>query len=309
MELVIVFVLAIGIDIIFGEPPNICHPVAWLGKLISAELYLAPRKGKCIQLLFGILAVLFTMMVITALFYFLLIYLQSLNTILYIVVSAIIFKFTFSLKGLRREARTVKTLIAQDKIIEARARISALVGRDTSGLEKGGLISATIESVAENSCDSFVAPLFFFILLGVPGAVAYRIVNTFDAMIGYRGKWEYLGKFAAIFDDIVNYIPARIAALIIMLSTVLCKKNPAHAWHVMLRDHNKTESPNAGWTMSALAGALGVRLEKEGCYRLGDNDNILSITSIDDSLKMILIVAIIWSFILLLVQVVYCVTT
>jgi adenosylcobinamide-phosphate synthase len=77
----------------------------------------------------------------------------------------------------------------------------------------------------------------------------------------------------------------------------------------MLRDHNKTESPNAGWTMSALAGALGVRLEKEGCYRLGDNDNILSITSIDDSLKMILIVAIIWSFILLLVQVVYCVTT
>jgi adenosylcobinamide-phosphate synthase len=203
----------------------------------------------------------------------------------------------------------MKTLIAKDKIIEARTHISSLVSRDTSELEKNALISATIESVAENSCDSFVAPLFYFLLFGIPGAVAYRVINTFDAMVGYHGQWEYLGKFAAILDDIVNYIPARLTAFFIILASLLRKKNLAYAWHVMLRDHGKTESPNAGWTISAIAGALRVQLEKEGCYRLGDNQNSLSIGSIDDSLKLIIIVAFIWSFILLITQVVYFVTT
>jgi adenosylcobinamide-phosphate synthase len=309
MEIAGIFILAIIIDIIFGEPPNSCHPVAWSGKLISAELRCVPQKGKWLQLTFGITIVLITVTAIALLVYFAITYIQSVNTILYIVVSAVLLKFTFSLRGLKREANSVKTLLAQNKLPEARTRISSLVSRDTTGLRKGELISATIESVAENSCDSFVAPLFYFLLLGIPGAVAYRIINTFDAMIGYHGKWEYTGKFAARLDDIVNFIPARITAFIIMLAILLCRKNPTNAWRVMLRDHSKTESPNAGWTMSALAGALGIQLEKDGCYRLGDSRNSLSIDSIDDSLKLVLIVALIWSFLLLVTQVIYFVAT
>jgi adenosylcobinamide-phosphate synthase len=309
MEIAGIFIVAIVIDVIFGEPPNLCHPVAWSGKLISAELRCVPQKGKWLQLTFGIAIVLITITAIALLVYFAITYIQSVNTILYIVVSAVLLKFTFSLRGLKREANSVKTLIAQNKLPEARTRISSLVSRDTAGLRKGELISATIESVAENSCDSFVAPLFYFLLLGIPGAVAYRVINTFDAMIGYHGKWEYTGKFAARLDDIVNFIPARITAFIIMLATLLCRKNPVNAWRVMLRDHSKTESPNAGWTMSALAGALGIQLEKDGYYSLGDSRNSLSIASIDDSLKLILIVALIWSLLLLLTQVIYFVAT
>jgi adenosylcobinamide-phosphate synthase len=305
MEIAAIFIIALMIDIVFGELPNSFHPVAWLGKLISVESRRTPRHGKWPQLVYGTIMVIFTIAVITLAFYFFLAYLKSVNVILYIVVSAVILKFTFSLYGLRNEANLVKMLVAGNKLPEARRRITALVSRDTGELDRDELISAIIESVAENSCDSFIAPLFYFLLFGIPGAIAYRIINTFDAMIGYHGNWEYTGKFAARLDDVANFIPARITAVAIVLAAWLGKRNPARAWRIMFRDHNKTESPNAGWTMSALAGALGVQLEKRGSYRLGDNTNTVSIDSIRDSLRLIVIVALIWSFIFLIVQAVY----
>jgi len=154
-----------------------------------------------------------------------------------------------------------------------------------------------------------VAPLFYFLLFGVPGAIAYRVVNTFDAMIGYHGKWEHLGKFAARLDDVANFIPARITALIIALAAWICKKNMQQAWHIMLRDHKKTHSPNAGWTMSAIAGALGVQLEKASHYKLGDNHYSLSLNTVDASLQMTMTVAAIWSLIAILAEVIYIVAT
>jgi adenosylcobinamide-phosphate synthase len=143
----------------------------------------------------------------------------------------------------------------------------------------------------------------------VPGAIAYRIINTFDAMIGYHGRWEHLGKFAARLDDVANFIPARITALIIVLAAWICKRNTRQAWHIMLRDHKKTQSPNAGWTMSAIAGALGVQLEKAGYYKLGDNHYPLSLNTIDASRQMIMMVAFIWSLVAILAEVIYLVTT
>ena len=126
------------------------------------------------------------------------------------------------------------------------------------------LVSATVESVAENTSDSFVAPLFYFLLLGIPGAIAYRVVNTLDAMVGYHGEYEYLGKFASKLDDVLNFIPARLTALLLVVAAFLSKRSASASWRVALSDHSKTESPNAGWPMAAVAGALNVQLETVG---------------------------------------------
>lgn len=309
MEIIFILFIALAIDLAFGEPPNSWHPVAWLGKLISLETKWAPRRGKVIPLFFGIVIVLLTVGAITAPIYFLTVYLQELNWLIYVIITGLLLKFTFSLRGLRQAVATVKGFLAQDKIVEARTSLRSLVSRDTAELDKSQLVSATVESVAENSCDSFVAPLFYFLLFGLPGAIAYRVINTFDAMIGYRGEWEYLGKFAARLDDVANFIPARITALIIVLAAWICKKNMSGAWQVMLRDRKKTQSPNAGWIMSAIAGALGVQLEKAGHYKLGDNHYPLSLNTIDASRQIIMTVALIWSLLFIFVEVIYLVTT
>jgi adenosylcobinamide-phosphate synthase len=141
------------------------------------------------------------------------------------------------------------------------------VSRPTAQLTAGQVASGAIESVAENLTDALVAPAVFFVLLGLPGALAYRALNTADTMLGYReGRLEYFGKVAARLDDVANLLPARIAGLALV---VAAGWRMTAAWSTMLRDHASTASPNAGWTMSATAGALGVTLEKPGSYRLG----------------------------------------
>ena len=131
------------------------------------------------------------------------------------------------------------------------------------------MAASAIESVAENTTDSFIAPWLAFAILGVPGAVAYRAVNTLDSMLGHRGRYEYLGKAAARLDDIVNLIPARLSALLLLASGATMRLPVARGWRGMLHDQRLTASPNAGWTMGAAAGLLGTELEKVGHYRLG----------------------------------------
>jgi len=124
--------------------------------------------------------------------------------------------------------------------------------------------------VAENLGDSFVAPLIWYGALGLPSAVAYRYLNTCDAMLGYRGRYEYLGKVSARLDDLANWLPARLAAFLLVAAAPLAGGDAAGAWRVLRCDHGRTASPNAGWPMSAMAGALAVRLEKRDHYTLGD---------------------------------------
>ncbi|MFC1870462.1 cobalamin biosynthesis protein [Chloroflexota bacterium] len=309
MEVIFILLIALAIDLVFGEPPDSWHPVAWVGRLISLEMKWVPRRGRVIPLVFGIVTVLLALGIVTAPLYFLFFYLREISPVIYVIVAGLLLKFTFSLRGLNQSAATAGGFLAQDKLADARTSVRSLVSRDTANLNKSQLVSATVESVAENTCDSFIAPLFYFLLFGVPGAIAYRIVNTFDAMIGYHGEWEYSGKFTARLDDVANFIPARISALLIVLAAWLCRKDAGQAWRTMLRDHKKTESPNAGWTMSAIAGALGVQLEKPGHYRLGDNHGSLSVTTIDASRQMIMMVALIWSLVSILGEVIYRVTT
>jgi adenosylcobinamide-phosphate synthase len=309
MEIVFVLLIALVFDLAFSEPPNSWHPVAWLGKLISLEVRWAPRRGGLRQLVYGIGMVLVTLGLIVVPVYFLLAHLREMNSVVYVIAAGFLLKFSFSLRGLRQALGEVKGFLAQDNLAQACVSLRSLVSRDTSNLSQEQLTSATVESAAENSCDSFVAPLFYFLLFGVPGAIAYRVVNTFDAMVGYHGEWEYLGKFAARLDDVVNFVPARVTGLLIVLAAWICKKNVLQAWRIMLRDHKKTQSPNAGWTMGAVAGALGVQLEKAGHYKLGDNHYSLSLDTIDTSSKMITVAAVVWSLLSILAEVIYFVAT
>jgi len=305
MEIIFILLIALALDLAFGEPSNTWHPIAWLGKLISLEMKLAPQTGKISQLAYGAIMVCVTLGLIILPIYFLLAYLKEINPVIYISVAGLLLKYSFSLRGLRQAVNAVKRSLARDNLAAARTSLKALVSRDTANLSQSQMISATVESAAENSSDSFVAPIFYFLIFGVPGAIAYRIINTFDAMVGYHGKFEYLGKFAARLDDAVNFLPARITGIIIVLAALMCKKNMSQAWHIMLRDHKRTESPNAGWTMSAIAGALGIQLEKVGHYKLGDNHNPLSLDTINASQQMMITVAIIWSLVFILAEVIY----
>ncbi|MBN1375580.1 MAG: cobalamin biosynthesis protein [Dehalococcoidia bacterium] len=299
----IIISAALLIDILLGEPPNRAHPVAWLGSFISLLLKTQPGKGKTRQALYGTAIVIFTLLVIVIPVCLIIIYLQYLNTVVYVIVSAYLLKHTFSLRGLWQAVQKVKTNLQSSSVQTAREDVKALVHRDPSQLDNSQLISAAIESCAENLCDSFVAPLFYFAIFGLPGAVAYRIANTFDAMIGYHGRWEYTGKFAARFDDLLNYIPARLSAIFILAAAAICRASTAAGWKAMLAYHNRTESPNAGWTMSAMAGSLNIVLEKEGHYRLGNGENELSVSAISSSQAIMLTAASIWGCIVILKEV------
>lgn len=305
MEFIYILLIALGLDLILGEPPAFIHPVVWMGQVIAFLIKAGRSQSQLKQLVWGITVVLIVVCLFAIPTYFFLDYLRTINFILYLFLAGAIFKTSFSLKGLAQAGLKIRDLLLNDKLAEARFEVRALVGRDTRELGKNQLVSATIESIAENACDSFFAPLFFFLFLGVPGAIGYRVINTLDSMIGHHGDYEYLGKFAARLDTVVNFIPARFTALTIVGASWICSKKSSQAWEIMIRDRGNTESPNAGWTMAAMAGALQVQLEKVGFYKLGDRQGVLTTSKIDDSLKIIITASICWTLFLILLRVIY----
>ncbi len=306
MAVLLIFSLALIIDLVLGDPPNSLHPVAWMGRAIS-YLERVTIGHPWFQFIYGLVMTLVVVALFTVPVYFLLIYLEDVSLVAYVVVGALLLKLMFSFRGLKKTALRIKRLLLAEKLAEARFELRSLVSRDTSRLPRPLLVSATVESVAESTCDSLVAPFFYFVLFGVPGAVAYRAVSTLDSMIGYHGRYEYLGKFAARLDDVLNFIPARLAALLMVLAAFFSRRNSRRSWQAMLRDHARTESPNAGWPMAAAAGALNVQLEKVGHYKLGSRNAPLAPGTIDASLKLVQIAALTW--LLVIAGVIYLVYT
>jgi adenosylcobinamide-phosphate synthase len=191
-----------------------------------------------------------------------------------LLVEALALTCLLSLRGLADAAREVAGELGRGDLVAARRAVGYhLVSRPTEELDEGHVASATIESVAENLTDSLVAPALWFLAGGLAGAAVYRVINTADAMFGYRvGPLEYFGKVAARLDDLLNLIPARLAGLSVVAGAALAGESASGAFAALRRDRRQTASPNAGWTMSAMAGALGVLLEKLGAYRLGAGD-------------------------------------
>lgn len=302
MDTLLILLLALALDLTLGEPHRLIHPVVWMGKVVSLMEKGSTSQSNFVQFVYGMMMTLCLIGLFGAATLFILLYLKSFSLVLYVIVGAVLLKTTFALKELRRVAIGIKKLLLLGKLDAARRELSSLVSRDTNGLSESLVVSATVESVAENTCDSLVAPLFYFLLLGAPfgvifgvsAAIAYRVVNTLDAMIGYHGKYEYFGKFASRLDDVLNLIPARLTALLFVVASFVSGRSARASWQVALSEHSRTASPNAGWTMAAVAGALDVQLEKVGHYRLGSAGASLSAETIGASVQLMQIAALIW---------------
>ena len=268
-----VLALAVLIDLTLGEPPMWAHPTVWMGRQLSFIEKRMPKQGiPALVAGFLIASVLPVAWCVAA--YFTAFWLKEVHTVAYIFVAAVLLKTTFSVRLLHREAALIRGYLDQDDLVAVRGRMPSLVSRDPSSLTAAQATAATVESVSENINDSFLAPWLFFALFGLPGAFAFRMINTLDSMVGYRGFYEYLGKASAKLDDLVNLIPARLAGLLLVLSSgFLPGQKFSRAWSIMWRHHGRTQSPNAGWTMAGMAGALGVQLEKDDPelgYKLGE---------------------------------------
>jgi len=261
--------IALGLDLVSGEYPAPAHPVVWMGRCVTRLERWAPAGGPRRQLAYGaVMAVLIPAFFAAAAV--LLLHVSATVPALSLLVEALALKSTFAIRELGRAAARVGAALRSGALDDARTNLRALCSRDPSRLDAPRVAAAAIESVAENASDSAVAPLLFYVAFGLPGAVAYRAVNTLDARIGYHGRYEYLGKVAARLDDLANLVPARVTALLLLVAGLVTGADARRGLRVLLRDGSTTESPNAGRPMAAMAGLLGVELEKVGQYRLGD---------------------------------------
>lgn len=270
-------------DILLGEMPSGVHPVVWMGRFISALWARRPR-GERALFLFGTGLVLSGggLVVLAAAS------LRRLPTALEILLSIPLLKASLSISGLLRAGRGVLSALEAGNLPEARRRLSRdLVSRSTEDLTEGEVAGAAVESLAENLTDSLASPLFFFLLFGLPGALFYRFVNTCDSMIGYRtGDMEWGGKFAARSDDLLNWLPARVSALVLLVAGGVLGADRRGGSHALRGERGGTASPNAGWTMSVMAGLLGVTLEKRGAYRLAGGDGFPDEAALTRAIKI-----------------------
>lgn len=277
-ESILVLVLALIFDLVFGEPPEKLHPTVWIGKTIE---FLKPRfKGSSpkVEKIKGIMLGLIVMLVFALIVYIALSLLREyLILIIYIIFAGFLLKTTFAIKCMDELSRPIGIAMKEGKMEDAKNMLRRIVRRDPTKFDDQKIISATVECIAESTVDGITSPLFYYSILGLPLATAYRATNTLDSNIGYKDKEHVnMGWFSARMDTLANYIPARITAFLMVLSAWLLRENWRRSWEILKRDKNKTESPNAGWTMSAMAGAFDVQLEKPGFYILGDSVNPLN---------------------------------
>ncbi len=298
---VLIFVLAFLIDAVLGEYPDKIHPTIGIGKLIA---YLKPKAKNAnprIEKANGVLLAVTIMLVVSLPVFLLLFWLRtSFGSIPYIIVGAILFKATFAIKGMGHYTKPIALALKKNDLVEARKWLPFIVRRDPNTLGEKQIISAAVESISESTTDGVTAPFFFFAIFGVPGAFAYRVINTLDSMVGYKDvENKNIGWFSAKLDTITNYIPARLTAYLMVAGAFLLRENWRESWRILQRDKRKTVSINAGWTISAMAGALDTQLEKQGHYALGD-DRGISPEHIPRALRMMTLTSVLFGILVVL---------
>ena len=291
---VITILTAYMIDLVFGDPAWLPHPVKGIGYL-AQKLEPPLRRTIRNERLAGVILaavivgsvyiICFTIIGIAAHF----------NRYLSFAMSALIIYTSLAIKDLKIESMRVYDALEGRKIELARKNLSMIVGRDTQNLNDKDVIRATVETVAENTVDGIVAPLFYSFLGGAPLALAYKAANTLDSMVGYKNK-KYInfGWAAARIVDILNFIPARLAAIIMPIASGLAGLDAARSFKITLRDRRKNSSPNSGIPEAAIAGALGVRLGGLNFYNsvgvmkpsIGDDRGVLDFRHIKESVKV-----------------------
>lgn len=254
---------AILLDLIIGDPQSITHPVIYIGRLIS---YLEKRalnyvKTNIGQRITGIVVVIIVVAFVYLFTFYIINFSYRIHFIIGIIINLYLLQSTIALKGLTGAGREVYKHLEKGNIVQAREAVNGIVARECRDLPESEIIRATVESLAENTSDGILAPIFFYILGGTPLAMAYKAVNTLDSMLGYKNdKYRYLGWASARLDDIVNLLPARITGICLALAAFLSRQDPYASFRIMWRDASKHPSPNAGYPEGAVAGALGLRL-------------------------------------------------
>lgn len=292
IESIIVVGFAISIDLLFGDPKNKFHPTAWIGIIIAKFTLLAKHENPLVEKLGGIFIIVATScVVIFSLLLFdlgiSLISIDYLSLIVFIIASGLLLKSTLAIRGMEQHALAVLRSISQDNLDMARSNLSMIVKRDTKNLDRNHILSGVLESLSENIVDGITSPIFYYAFFGLYGAFIYRVVNTADSMIGYKNKiFRNLGWFTAFCDTILNYIPSRLTGLVLVLSALIMRKNWKESYSIMSRDGSNTESPNAGYPMAALAGALEITFEKIDHYKLGDGNTMLNENHVFSAIKM-----------------------
>lgn len=292
MEPLLVIALAIGLDLALGDPRNRFHPTAWIGRLIGR---LAPfcRGGSpasektsgallvlliCGMVLLALAAVEAGMATIPA---------GAAAAAVSILAGGVLLKVTIAIRGMERHAMMVVAAVERGDLDTARQRLALIVKRDTTGLDRNHVLSGTLESVSENTVDGITGPLFYFGIFGIFGAFAYRVINTFDSMMGYKTPmFRNLGWFAARCDSAINYVPARLTGLTMIAGSFLMGRDWRQSYKIMIRDSSKPSSLNAGYPMAALAGSLNARFEKTGHYAIGDGDSDLEPSHVRSSITL-----------------------
>ncbi|RNJ76207.1 MAG: cobalamin biosynthesis protein [Nitrosopumilus sp. D6] len=265
---IVVASLALTLDTLLGDPKSRYHPTAWMGSLIALLVPLA-RRAPSLERLGGVLVVVIAVSVVVIPLVALNLILETAGIILGVIIGVILLKTTIAMRGMERHAMDVMYDVERGDLESARASLSCIVKRNTANLDEEEILSGVLESISENTTDGITGPMFYYALLGLPGAFAYRTVNTADSMIGYKtAMFQDVGWFAARCDTVLNYVPSRLTGLVMVVSAALLRHDWRCSYRTMLRDCRKTQSPNAGYPMAALAGALQTRLEKTGCYTL-----------------------------------------
>ena len=283
---IIAIVFALALDFLFGDPSNRYHPTVWIGKLIGKFTPYTKSINPMTEKTNGIILLVLVISVVSIpiiLFSSSLKYLENFDSSeLYkillagtsIILIGILLKTTIAIKGMEDHAAKIMNSISKNDLDGARTKLSMIVKRDTKNLDKQHVISDTLESISENIVDGITGPFFYFSIFGLVGAFVYRTVNTADSMIGYKTEiFRNIGWFAANCDKVLNFLPSRLTSLVMVFSCILLKEDWRHSIHVMKRDGSKTESPNAGYPMATLAGALGIKFEKMEHYVLGDGNS------------------------------------
>jgi len=301
VDSILTFTLAFFIDAVLGEYPDKIHPTIGIGKIITYLKRHAKSTNPRVEKMNGVLLALVTVSVVALPVFILLFWLRaSFGSIPYIIVGAVLFKATFAVKGMGFYTKPIAATLKGKDLDGARKWLPFIVRRDPNTLDERGIISAAIESIAESTTDGITAPFFFFALLGVSGAFAYRVVNTLDSMVGYKNvENKNVGWFSAKLDMILNFVPARLTAYLMVAAASLLGEDWRESWRILQRDKHKTASPNAGWTISAMAGALNIQLEKQGYYVLGDNHG-LSADHIDRALRMMVLTAVLFGVVVVM---------
>jgi adenosylcobinamide-phosphate synthase len=301
-----IILAAFILDLVLGDPIRLPHPIRWLGRAITVG---EPFFRK-LRLRLSVSGALFAISFIAGTWILTFVLMKTARYIHPLVkagVEILIIYYCISIRSLESSAMAVFRALTQTRLDNAKAKVALIVGRDVEHLDEDGISRATVETVGENLVDGVISPLFYAAIGGAPLAMAYKMINTLDSMIGYKNdKYRDFGKLAARIDDVANFIPARLSIPVISLAAQIIDGKGVHTFQTALSEGANHTSPNAGYSEAAFAGALGIRLGGPNYYHgrlvskpfLGIPFNPINRNHIKKACDLMLLSALIWMVVL-----------